>query len=78
MNRLAPALDERPLLFIVRKSGQALERDEILNFLTGLVAKWWVPDDAVFLDTLPVGGPGKVPKSRLREQYGSVPAPAQK
>jgi len=69
-----PKWDERPLLFIVRKSGQALERDEILAFLTGRVAKWWVPDDVVFLDTLPVGGTGKVQKSRLREQYGSPPA----
>ena len=55
-----PKWDERPLLFIVRKPGKAVEREEILAFLTERVAKWWVPDDVVFLDALPVGGTGKV------------------
>ncbi|MDO9165772.1 MAG: 3-(methylthio)propionyl-CoA ligase [Rhodoferax sp.] len=67
-----PKWDERPLLFIVRKSGQALEREEILAFLAGRVAKWWVPDDVIFLDALPVGGTGKVQKGDLRKQYGGV------
>ncbi|MDD5334091.1 MAG: long-chain-fatty-acid--CoA ligase [Rhodoferax sp.] len=67
-----PKWDERPLLFIVRKPGQALERDEILAFLSQRVAKWWVPDDVVFLDALPVGGTGKVQKGDLRKQYGGV------
>lgn len=67
-----PKWDERPLLFIVRKPGQALERDDILAFLSERVAKWWVPDDVVFLDALPVGGTGKVQKGDLRKQYGGV------
>jgi len=67
-----PKWDERPLLFIVRKSGKAVEREEILAFLTERVAKWWVPDDVVFLDALPVGGTGKVQKGDLRKQYGGV------
>ena len=67
-----PKWDERPLLFIVRKPGQKLEREEILAFLTERVAKWWVPDDVVFLDALPVGGTGKVQKGDLRKQYGGV------
>lgn len=67
-----PKWDERPLLFIVRKPGQALEREEILAFLTERVAKWWVPDDVIFLDALPVGGTGKVQKGDLRKQYGGV------
>jgi len=67
-----PKWDERPLLFIVRKPGQTLEREEILAFLTERVAKWWVPDDVVFLDALPVGGTGKVQKGDLRKQYGGV------
>jgi fatty-acyl-CoA synthase len=67
-----PKWDERPLLFIVRKPGQALEKDEILAFLTERVAKWWVPDDVVFLESLPVGGTGKVQKADLRKQYGGV------
>jgi fatty-acyl-CoA synthase len=36
------------------------------------VAKWWVPDDVVFLESLPVGGTGKVKKNELRKDYGSV------
>lgn len=67
-----PKWDERPLLFVVRKPGQSLEKQEILDFLAGRVAKWWVPDDVVFLDALPVGGTGKVQKSELRKQYGGV------
>ena len=67
-----PKWDERPLLFIVRKPGQTLERDEMLDFLSARVAKWWVPDDVIFLDALPVGGTGKVQKGDLRKQYGGV------
>lgn len=67
-----PKWDERPLLFIVRKDGARLEKAEILEFLASKVAKWWVPDDVIFLDSLPVGGTGKVQKSELRKQYGGV------
>ncbi|WP_448254904.1 long-chain-fatty-acid--CoA ligase [Ottowia oryzae] len=65
-----PKWDERPLLFVVRKPGQSLEKQEILDFLTGRVAKWWVPDDVVFVEALPVGGTGKVQKNELRKAYG--------
>ena len=67
-----PKWDERPLLFIVRKPGQTVEKADILAFLTERVAKWWVPDDVVFLDALPVGGTGKVQKNELRKAYGGV------
>jgi fatty-acyl-CoA synthase len=67
-----PKWDERPLLFIVRKPGKTVEREDILAFLTERVAKWWVPDDVIFLDSLPVGGTGKVQKTELRKQYGGV------
>lgn len=66
-----PRWEERPLLFIVRKSDQPLEGEEILVFLAARVAKWWLPDAVIFLDTLPVGGTGKVQKAALREQYGN-------
>ena len=67
-----PKWDERPLLFVVRKPGASVEKEEILQFLESKVAKWWVPDDVVFLDSLPVGGTGKVQKVDLRKQYGGV------
>jgi 3-(methylthio)propionyl---CoA ligase len=66
-----PRWEERPLMFIVRKPDQPLERDEILAFLSERVAKWWIPDAVIFLESLPVGGTGKVQKAMLREQYGN-------
>jgi acyl-CoA synthetase (AMP-forming)/AMP-acid ligase II len=66
-----PKWEERPLLFIVRKPDSSVEGDEILVFLAERVAKWWIPDAVIFLDTLPVGGTGKVQKAALREQYAN-------
>ena len=63
---------ERPLLFVVRKPGQNVQREEILDFLSRQVARLCVPDDVIFLDSLPVGGTGKVQKAALREKYGHV------
>lgn len=67
-----PKWDERPLLLVVRKQGQSLEKQEILDFLASKIAKWWVPDDVVFVDSLPVGGTGKVQKNELRKQFGGL------
>lgn len=67
-----PKWDERPLLLIVRKSQDLTDKQAILDFLSERVAKWWVPDDIVFVDSLPVGGTGKVQKSELRVKYGSI------
>jgi len=64
-----PRWEERPLLFIVRKPDQPLEGDEVLAFLAQRVAKWWIPDAVIFLESLPVGGTGKVQKAILRNQY---------
>jgi fatty-acyl-CoA synthase len=62
--------DERPLLIVVRKAQAALTREELLAFYEGKIAKWWTPDDVVFVDTIPLGATGKVLKNRLREQFG--------
>ncbi|MBP6627397.1 MAG: AMP-binding protein, partial [Arenimonas sp.] len=67
-----PKWEERPLLLVVLRPGQALDRDGVLAFLAERVAKWWLPDEVLFVDSLPVGGTGKVQKSELRQQYGSV------
>jgi fatty-acyl-CoA synthase len=67
-----PKWQERPLLFVVRKQGHILEREEILGFLSQQVARLCVPDDVIFLESLPVGGTGKVQKTLLREKYGDV------
>lgn len=70
-----PKWDERPLLLVVPKAGQEVGKQELLDFLTGRVAKWWVPDDVVFVEALPVGGTGKVQKNELRRQYGGAREP---
>ena len=67
-----PKWQERPLLFVVRKPGRSLDREEILEFLAQRLARLCVPDEVIFLDSLPVGGTGKVQKTLLREKYGNV------
>ena len=67
-----PKWEERPLLLIVRKPEAVVGKDDLLAFLTERVAKWWIPDEVVFVDALPVGGTGKVQKNELRKQYGGV------
>jgi fatty-acyl-CoA synthase len=67
-----PKWQERPLLFVVLKQGRTLVREEILEFLSKQVARLCVPDEVIFLDSLPVGGTGKVQKAVLREKYGGV------
>ncbi|SEN86181.1 fatty-acyl-CoA synthase [Duganella sp. CF517] len=70
-----PKWDERPLLVVVLRPGQQVSRDELLAHFTGKVAKWWLPDDVVFAEALPVGGTGKIQKNKLREQYRDYKLP---
>jgi acyl-CoA synthetase (AMP-forming)/AMP-acid ligase II len=67
-----PKWQERPLLFVVCKPGHSPQAEEILAFLAARVARWWVPEEVIFLDSLPLGGTGKVQKAALREKYGNV------
>lgn len=67
-----PKWDERPLLLIVAKPEKSLEKQEVMDFLAERVAKWWVPDEVIFVESLPVGGTGKVQKNDLRAKYGSI------
>jgi fatty-acyl-CoA synthase len=62
--------DERPLLIVVRKLQADLTREELLAFYEGKIAKWWTPDDVIFVDAIPLGATGKVQKNCLREQFG--------
>ena len=64
-----PKWDERPLLLVVRKEGAGISADEIRAHLAGHVAKWWLPDEIVFVDSLPHTATGKLLKTALREQY---------
>jgi 3-(methylthio)propionyl---CoA ligase len=64
-----PKWDERPLLVVKRKPGADVDRDDLLAFYAGKVARWWTPDDVVFVDDIPLGTTGKMLKSALREQF---------
>jgi fatty-acyl-CoA synthase len=63
-----PKWDERPLLVVVKKPGAEVTKDELLKFYEGKIAKWWTPDDVVFVDAIPLGATGKMQKNKLREQ----------
>ncbi|GAB3628731.1 long-chain fatty acid--CoA ligase [Pandoraea terrae] len=64
-----PKWEERPLLVIVRKPGATLTREAMLAFFQGRVAKWWIPDDVVFVDEIPHTATGKMLKLKLRERF---------
>jgi len=64
-----PKWDERPLLVVVKRQGAALEKEQLLDFLDGKVAKWWRPDEVAFVESLPLGATGKVLKNKLRDQF---------
>ncbi|HSC09265.1 MAG TPA: 3-(methylthio)propionyl-CoA ligase [Steroidobacteraceae bacterium] len=63
-----PKWDERPLLVVVKKPQASVAREDLLAFYTGKTAKWWIPDDVVFVDAIPLGATGKMQKNKLREQ----------
>jgi fatty-acyl-CoA synthase len=64
-----PKWDERPLLVIVLKKGETATKEELLGFMQGKIAKWWMPDDVVFVDEIPHTATGKIQKLKLREQF---------
>jgi fatty-acyl-CoA synthase len=70
-----PKWDERPLLIVVLKPGQKATRDELLAYLNGKIAKWWMPDDVVFVDEIPHTATGKIQKTTLREKFGKYQLP---
>jgi len=63
-----PKWDERPLLVVVMKQGQSATREDILAFMRGKIASWWMPDDVVFMNEIPHTATGKIQKIALREQ----------
>jgi fatty-acyl-CoA synthase len=70
-----PKWDERPLLIVVTKPGAEVTREELLAFYDGKIAKWWMPDDVVFIDAIPMGATGKVQKNKLREAFSQYKLP---
>ena len=64
-----PKWSERPLLVVVLKDGQTASKDELLAFLNGKIANWWLPDDVVFVREIPHTATGKILKMALRDQF---------
>lgn len=64
-----PTWGERPLLIAVRRPDAAVDKAAVLDYLSGRIAKWWLPDDVVFVGELPHTATGKLLKTKLREQY---------
>ncbi|CAN5269964.1 N/A [soil metagenome] len=63
-----PKWDERPVLLVKLKPGETQDKQEHLDFLVGKIAKWWMPDDVVFVDDIPLGATGKVDKKLIRDR----------
>ena len=63
-----PKWDERPVLVLKLKPGESQDKQEHLDFLQGKIAKWWMPDDVVFVDDIPLGATGKIDKKLVRER----------
>jgi len=70
-----PKWDERPLLVVQARPGMSVARDELLGLFDGKVARWWTPDDVVFVDAIPLGATGKMRKADLRQQFAGHPLP---
>jgi fatty-acyl-CoA synthase len=71
-----PKWDERPLLVVVRKDGRAPESADILRFMDGKIAKWWMPDDVQFVAEIPHTATGKINKLKLRESFKAYRLPS--
>lgn len=70
-----PKWDERPLLVVVAKTGKSPTKDDLMDYLAGKVAKWWLPDDVVFVEEIPHTATGKIQKTTLRDQFKDYSLP---
>jgi fatty-acyl-CoA synthase len=73
-----PKWDERPLLLVKLKDGESATREEFLQYLDGKIARWWMPDDVVFVDDIPLGATGKIDKKLIRQRFADYTLPTAK
>jgi fatty-acyl-CoA synthase len=71
-----PKWDERPLLVIVAREDKSPSKEDILAFMEGKIAKWWMPDDVAFVDEIPHTATGKIKKTTLRDRFAGYRLPA--
>jgi fatty-acyl-CoA synthase len=70
-----PRWQERPLAAVVLKPDAAATKEELLDYLRPRVAKWWLPDDVVFIDEVPKTSVGKFSKKTLRDRFADYKLP---
>lgn len=70
-----PKWDERPLLVVQAAPGETPSKEDVLAQLEGKIAKWWTPDDVVFVDEIPLGATGKINKLALRNEFKDYKLP---
>jgi len=73
-----PKWDERPLLLVRLRDGESAEPEEFLRYLDGKIARWWMPDDVVFVDEIPLGATGKIDKKLIRQRFADYAFPTAK
>ncbi|MBL8559210.1 MAG: long-chain-fatty-acid--CoA ligase [Hyphomonadaceae bacterium] len=70
-----PKWDERPVLLVQLKPGVSAEKQEFVEYLDGKIAKWWMPDDVIFVDEIPLGATGKIDKKLIRQRMTDYALP---
>jgi fatty-acyl-CoA synthase len=70
-----PKWDERPMLIVELKPGATVSKQDMLDFLNGKIAKWWMPDDVQFVPSIPLGATGKINKLELRKMFKDYALP---
>jgi fatty-acyl-CoA synthase len=70
-----PKWDERPILLIQLRPGESATTEEFLAFLDGKIARWWMPDDVLFVDEIPLGATGKIDKKLIRQRIAGYSLP---
>jgi fatty-acyl-CoA synthase len=63
---------ERPVAAIVTKPGQSVSHEELTAFLAPQFAKFWLPDELVFVPQIPRTSTGKFLKTKLRADHGDI------
>ena len=67
-----PKWQERPVAFIVRSEGSTVTAEDITAYLETRIASWWMPDEVIFIDSIPKTGTGKFDKKVVRAEYSDL------
>jgi fatty-acyl-CoA synthase len=70
-----PQWGERPLAAVVLRPDASATKAELIEFLRPRVARWWLPDDVVFIDEVPKTSVGKFSKKDLRARFADYQLP---